>query len=87
MCLRQHECIEAVCVLDQELFVEFLLLFLGAEAPDVREEDAKGGRGLRAVLYLRFLSMKVFLTFGGPFCVSLELARRQNGLLSKTRSL
>ncbi len=50
--LCQHECVEVVCVLDQELLLKFLLLFLGAEAPDVREEDAKSGQGLIVVLTL-----------------------------------
>ena len=46
MCLGQQERVEAVLVLDQDLSFELLLLFLGAEAPDVREKDAKSCRGL-----------------------------------------
>jgi hypothetical protein len=74
-------------VLDHDLSFEFLLLLLGAEAPDVREEDAECSRGLDLVLFIDFLSSEVFLTFGGPLGVSVELAGSQNGLLPDAWSL
>ncbi len=76
MCLGEHERVEVVLVLNQELLLEFLLLLLGAEAPNVCEEDAEYSRGLDLVLYIDFLSSEVFLTFGSPLGISVELAGR-----------
>ena len=87
MRLGQYERVEVVCVLNQDLLRKFLLLFLGAEASDIREKDAKSSRRLHVVLLLYSLSLMMFLTFGGSLSVSVELARRKNGLLSDMWSL
>ena len=87
MCLCQHEGVEVVSVLHDDLLVEFLQLFLSAEAPNIREEDAKSGRRLGIFYTLLRLLLNMSLTFGGSLGISVELAGRQHGLLSEAWSL